>query len=60
MRKESVDVKSRKKASDEMPWASKIIKVEGGYMGFECVDEFERYVSPHKPYSKPYRPKKST
>lgn len=32
--------KNRKKALDEMPWASKIDTVEGGYMGFESWDDY--------------------
>lgn len=30
----------RKKAYDAMPWASKLMEVEGGYLGFESVEDY--------------------
>ena len=33
--------KNRKKAINEMPYASKIIAVCGGYMGFESYTDYE-------------------
>ena len=33
--------KNRKKAIEEMPYASKIIAVVGGYLGFESWDDYE-------------------
>ena len=33
--------KNRKKAIGEMPYASKIIAVVGGYLGFESWDDYE-------------------
>lgn len=33
--------KNRKKAIDEMPYASKVVAVVGGYMGFESWDDYE-------------------
>ena len=32
---------NRKKAIDEMPYASKVVSVVGGYMGFESWDDYE-------------------
>ena len=31
---------NRKKAIDEMPYASKVVAVVGGYMGFESWDDY--------------------
>lgn len=33
--------KNRKKAIDEMPYASKVVAVVGGYLGFESWDDYE-------------------
>ena len=33
--------KNRKKAIDEMPYASKVVAVVGCYMGFEFWDDYE-------------------
>ena len=33
--------KNRKKAIDEMPYASKVVAVVGGYIGFESWDDYE-------------------
>ncbi len=43
MRISSVDCETRKQAINLMPWASKIIKVEGGYMGFESITDYETW-----------------
>ena len=32
--------KNRKKAVEEMPYASKVVAVVGGYMGFESLDDY--------------------
>ena len=32
--------KNRKKAIEEMPYASKVVAVVGGYMGFESWDDY--------------------
>ena len=32
--------KNRKKAIEEMPYASKVVAVVGGYMGFESLDDY--------------------
>jgi len=39
MRQAMVDVKTRRQARRAMPWAAVIIKVEGGYRGFESHDD---------------------
>ena len=39
MRKQFVEAKTRKQAADACPWASEIIKVDGGYMCFESVED---------------------
>lgn len=36
---------SRKQAHDAMPWACKIVKVDGGYMGFESIDDYNTWIS---------------
>lgn len=43
MRKSFVQCKTRKQAADECPWASKIVKVEGGYMCFESISDYETW-----------------
>ena len=40
MRKEFIEVKTRKEAEELAPWACKILKVEGGYRAYESIDEF--------------------
>ena len=41
MRKEFIECKARGTAKRQAPWAAKIVKVEGGYMAFESIDDFE-------------------
>ena len=41
MRTQFVQTGSRKKAIDECSWQSRTLKVCGGYMCFESVDDFE-------------------
>ena len=41
MRTQFVQTGSIKKAIDECPWQSRTLKVCGGYMCFESVDDFE-------------------
>ena len=40
MRKQFIETTSRKDAVAAMPWAAKIVKVDGGYMGFESADDY--------------------
>ena len=40
MRIEFIETSSRKQAVAEMSWAAKIIKVEGGYMCFESIQDY--------------------
>ena len=41
MRIETHYVKTTKEATDAMPWAAIIVEVEGGFKGFESVDDFD-------------------
>jgi hypothetical protein len=41
MRTQMIECKSRKTAINAMPWAAKIVKVVGGYIGFESIRDFE-------------------
>lgn len=43
MRTESHYDVTRAQAKRLMPWASKIVKVDGGYMGFESIDDYETW-----------------
>lgn len=43
MRTEITECRTRKQAARKMPWASKIVKVEGGYKGFESVADYETW-----------------
>ena len=45
MKTEFTPTASRKNAIDAMPWATKIIKVDGGYMGFESIDDYNVWKS---------------
>ena len=38
-----VECKTRKTAIRRCPWAAKIVKVQGGYMAFESVQDFETW-----------------
>ena len=40
-----ISTTSRKTAVNEMPWATKIKKVDGGYMGFESIDDYNVWQS---------------
>ena len=42
---EFVDTDDRRKAVRLMPWAAKIIKVEGGYKGFEFMADYKMWRS---------------
>ena len=39
MRTEFLRVGTRRQATEAAPWAAVIIKVEGGYLAFESVDD---------------------
>jgi len=43
MRKEFIAKVTRKKAVSAMTWASKIVKMDGGYMGFESLDDYKTF-----------------
>ena len=40
MRTQFIETESRKKAINECPWASKLMKVCGGYIAFESVEDY--------------------
>lgn len=44
MRTEFVECGTRKQAQVACPWAAKIVKVEGGYMCFESVDDYNTWL----------------
>jgi hypothetical protein len=35
--------KTKATAIKKMPWAEIIIKVDGGYMGFESIDDYKQW-----------------
>lgn len=41
MKKETIQTESRKEAINQMPWAAKIVKVDGGYIGFESIVDYQ-------------------
>ena len=45
MRQEFIQVANRKQATARAPWAAKIVKVEGGYMAFESIAEWQTWMN---------------
>ena len=43
MRTQFVQTSSRKTAEAECPWAAKIVKVDGGYMAFESIADYQTW-----------------
>ena len=43
MKKQTVETTSRAAAVKAMPWAAKVVKVCGGYMGFESLSDYETW-----------------
>ena len=43
MRRETMYDVTRKQAGTAMPWAGIVVKVEGGYIGFEGSDDYETW-----------------
>ena len=43
MRKQMVEVGTRREAVKLMPWAAVIAKVAGGYMGFERMGDYRTW-----------------
>ena len=41
--KQLIETTSRKQAAKIAPWAAKIVKVEGGYMAFEFVSDYQTW-----------------
>ena len=40
-----IETNSRKEAAKEMSWAEKIVKVDGGYMGFESISDYKTWMN---------------
>ena len=40
MKQQFTEAKTRKEAKEIMEWAERIVKVEGGYMGFESEQDY--------------------
>jgi hypothetical protein len=40
MRTEFVEASSKKQALELMPWSAVIVKITGGYRGFESIDDY--------------------
>lgn len=38
-----IECKSRKTAIRKAPWAAKIVKVEGGYLAFESMADYQTW-----------------
>lgn len=45
MRTQFVETTYRAKAVKECPWAGKIVKVCGGYMCFESIDDYKTWTN---------------
>ena len=45
MRTEIEEVKDRRTAKRRMPWAAVIVKVCGGYKGFESVTDWQIWIN---------------
>jgi hypothetical protein len=43
MRRELIEATSEDEARDKAPWAATIVKVEGGYMAFESMADYETW-----------------
>lgn len=43
MKTEMIACKSRSTAARKAPWAAKIVKVEGGYLAFASVTDYETW-----------------
>lgn len=43
MRRELIEVTTEQEAIEQAPWAAKIVKVDGGYMAFESVADYETW-----------------
>jgi hypothetical protein len=43
MRTEMIEAKSAKAARKAAPWAAKVVKVQGGYIAFASVADYETW-----------------
>lgn len=41
MKTQMIETNNRKTAIKEMPWANKVVKVCGGYKGFESINDYK-------------------
>lgn len=44
MMKQQLIEGTRKEAEKKAPWAAKIVKVEGGYMAFESINDYKVWI----------------
>ena len=44
MRTEFLEVETIEQAEQLAPWAAKIVEVDGGYMAFESITDYETWV----------------
>ena len=45
MRTEMCETKTREEAEAKMPWAVAIVRVHGGYLGFESHDDYVTWMN---------------
>jgi hypothetical protein len=45
MRTQFAQTSSRRTAEAECPWSTKIVKVDGGYMVFESINDYQTWRS---------------
>jgi hypothetical protein len=43
MRKQFVEVETREEAEQACPWAAEIVEVDGGWMAFESVADYDTW-----------------
>jgi hypothetical protein len=45
MRTQFVQANNRRTATIECPWAAEVVKVDGGYMAFESITDYQMWRS---------------
>jgi hypothetical protein len=45
MKIESVQCNSKTEAESQMPWAAIVVEVDGGYMGFESIADYNTWLN---------------
>ncbi|WP_438435384.1 hypothetical protein [Gorillibacterium sp. sgz500922] len=43
MRQTHIDAKTAAEARKKAPWAAKVVKVTGGYLAFESINDYETW-----------------